>query len=37
MGFPIKYAVEELKVDGGYVYDYNDITKGFIVSKCYVL
>jgi len=33
----IKYAVEELKVDGGFINDYQDITKGFIVSKCYVI
>ena len=37
MDYPIKYAVEELKVDGGINYEYEDITKGFIVSKCYVL
>lgn len=37
MSYPIKYAVEELKVDGGYEYGYEEITKGYIVSKCYVL
>ena len=37
MSYPIKYAVEELKVDGGYEYGYEKITKGFIVSKCYIL
>lgn len=30
---PIKYAVLELKEKGGY----KDITRGFIVSKCYVM
>lgn len=37
MSYPVKYAVEELKIEGGYVDDYQDITKGYIVSKCYVL
>ena len=37
MNYPIKYAVLELKVDGGILHDYEDITKGFIVSKCHVL
>lgn len=37
MSYPIKYAVEDLKVDGGIIHDYEDITKGYIVSKCYVL
>ena len=37
MGYPIRFAVEELTVEGGYADDYADITKGFIVSKCYVL
>ena len=37
MNYPVKYAVLELQVDGGIRYDYEDITKGFVVSKCYVL
>lgn len=37
MKYPIKYAIEELKVDGGYEYGYEKIAKGYIVSKCYVL
>lgn len=35
--FPIKYAVLELKSPGGYSTNYEDVTEGFIVSKCYVL
>lgn len=35
--YPIKYAVLELKVDGGYAVNYKDITQGFIASKCYVV
>ena len=37
MSYPVKYAVEELKIEGGYNEDYQDITKGYIISKCYVL
>ena len=35
-GYPIKYAVEKLTVSGGYINDFEDITEGYIVSKCYV-
>lgn len=35
--YPIKYAVLELKVNGGAKHCYEDITKAFIASKCYVL
>ncbi len=35
--YPIKYAILELKERGGYLVGYEDITQGFIVSKCYVL
>lgn len=35
--FPIKYAVLELKSPGGYSTNYEDVTEGFIVSKCYVV
>lgn len=35
-GYPIKYAVERLTVSGGYNNVYDDITEGYIVSKCYV-
>ena len=37
MKYPIKYAILELKVDGGPIHCYEEITKGFIVSKCFVL
>ena len=37
INYPIKYAVLELKEKGGYLYGYEDITQGFIVSKCYVI
>ena len=36
INYPIKYAVLELKEKGGYLVGYEDITLGFIVSKCYV-
>ena len=35
--YPIKYAVLELKEQGGFLAGYEDITQGFIVSKCYVV
>ena len=37
INYPIKYAVLELKEKGGYLVGYEDITQGFIVSKCYVI
>lgn len=37
LNYPVKYAVLELKESGGYLFGYKDITKGYIVSKCYVL
>lgn len=37
INYPIKYAVLELKERGGWSVDYEDITQGFIVSKCYVV
>ncbi len=37
MDYPIKYAVLELKKEGGLIVGYKDITQGFIVSKCYVM
>lgn len=37
MNYPIKYAVLELKSRGGWSVGYEDITQGFIVSKCYVV
>jgi hypothetical protein len=37
MKYPIKYAILELKVNGGPSYYYEEKTKGFIVSKCFVL
>lgn len=35
--FPVKYAVLELKSNGGYSTNYEDVTEGFIVSKCYLM
>ncbi|MBQ6282190.1 MAG: hypothetical protein IJK66_01480 [Bacilli bacterium] len=37
MSYPIKYAVEVLKVIGDSTEEYRDITEGYIVSKCYVV
>ena len=37
LNYPIKYAVLELKEQGGWTFGYNDITIGFIASKCYVV
>lgn len=37
INYPIKYAVLELKTRGGWSVGYEDITQGFIVSKCYVV
>ena len=37
MGYPVKYAVEELKIEGSFVTNHEDIVKGYIVSKCYVV
>lgn len=37
LGYPIKYAVLQLKVPGGWIDNYDDVTIGFIVSKCYVI
>ena len=37
INYPIKYAVLELKKRGGWSVGYEDITQGFIVSKCYVV
>ena len=37
INYPIKYAVLELKERGGYLVGYEDITQGFIASKCYVV
>lgn len=37
INYPIKYAVLELKEKGGWLVGYEDITQGFIVSKCYVV
>lgn len=35
-GYPIKYAVEELRTNDGFQNGYNEIIEGYIVSKCYV-
>lgn len=37
INYPIKYAVLELKEKGGFLVGYENITQGFIVSKCYVM
>lgn len=37
INYPVKYAVLELKENGGYVYNYSNIIQGYIVSKCYVI
>ena len=35
--YPIKYAVLELKERGGWSVGYEDVIKGYIASKCYVV
>lgn len=35
--YPIKYAVLELKIDGDSSYNYEKVTVGYIVSKCYLI
>ena len=35
--FPIKYAILELKEKSGYLANYKDIVRGYIVSKCWVV
>lgn len=35
--FPIKYAILELKENGGYITNYKDIVRGYIVSKCWLV
>lgn len=37
LNYPVKYAVLELKTDGGWDNNYEDVTVGFITSKCYVI
>lgn len=37
INYPVKYAVLELKIEGGWSFGYKNITQGFIVSKCYVV
>lgn len=37
LNYPIKYAIQELKINKGYDSNYEDITFGFIISKCYVV
>jgi len=37
LNYPIKYAVMELKERKGWIDNYEEITCGFIVSKCYVV
>lgn len=35
--YPVKYAILELKEPGGYLYGYEDLTRGFIAAKCWVI
>lgn len=35
--YPVKYAVLELKENGGFINQYKDIIRGYVVSKCYVI
>lgn len=35
--FPIKYTILKLKEQGGYITNYEDIVRGYIVSKCWVV
>ncbi len=35
--YPIKYAVLEVQEKGGWAVGYEDVTKGFIASKCFVV
>lgn len=37
LNYPVKYAVLELKEVGGYSQGWEDITMGFIASKCFVV
>ena len=37
INYPIKYAIQELKINKGYDSNYEDITYGFIISKCYIV
>ena len=37
LNYPIKYAIQELTIQGGFTQNYEEITLGFIVSKCYVI
>ncbi|MBQ6282189.1 MAG: hypothetical protein IJK66_01475 [Bacilli bacterium] len=37
MKYPIKYAVLEVKEQGGYLQGYKKVILGYIASKCYVL
>ena len=35
--YPVKYAVLEVQEKGGWSVGYQDVTKGFIASKCFVV
>lgn len=37
LGYPVKYAVLELRESGGFANGYEELTRGFIVSKCYLV
>jgi len=37
MNYPIRYALMPIIERGGFVDDYRDITRAYIVSKCYII
>lgn len=37
LNYPIKYTIQKLTIEGGFTQNYENITLGFIVSKCYVV
>lgn len=37
INYPIKYAILEVKKEGGWAVGYKDISLGFVVSKCFVV
>ncbi len=37
LNYPIKFAIQELTIEGGFTQNYENIILGFIVSKCYVV
>ena len=37
LNYPVKYSVLELKENGGFMNHYDEIVRGYIVSKCYLV